>query len=164
MALINNWMELRSDAFKITVHARRPIPIRVESIGPWLECLTTLIWVSAVINSALVYLFSPSAPITDDTATLMLYSVLAALAASHGFIVVRGAIAHVVDRVFWRGSREQIDSESVDKQVKDVCLNTLKGGELQEKEHDVVEEKTPLNEFWQFDEGLEEIQKVLKEA
>jgi anoctamin-10 len=163
MALINNWMELRSDAFKITVHARRPIPVRVESIGPWLECLTALVWVGAVINSALVYLFSPSAPISDDGSILFLYTILAALAASHGFIVVRGAIAHAVDRVCWRGSQEQIDSENVDKQVKDVCLKTLNGGELQEREP-AVEGKETLDEFWQFDEGLEEIQKVLKEA
>ena len=39
MALINNWLELRSDAFKMTTHTRRPIPARVDTIGPWLENL-----------------------------------------------------------------------------------------------------------------------------
>jgi anoctamin-10 len=39
MALSNNWLELRSDAFKMTTHTRRPIPARVDTIGPWLENL-----------------------------------------------------------------------------------------------------------------------------
>ena len=39
MALINNWLEMRSDAFKIATHFRRPIPIRTDSIGPWLDTL-----------------------------------------------------------------------------------------------------------------------------
>jgi hypothetical protein len=60
MALINNIFELRSDAFKITVHHRRPVPVRTDTIGPWLDALTFLTWLSALTNSALVYLFSPS--------------------------------------------------------------------------------------------------------
>jgi hypothetical protein len=39
MCLINNWLELRSDAFKMTYHTRRPVPSRVDTIGPWLENL-----------------------------------------------------------------------------------------------------------------------------
>jgi anoctamin-10 len=37
MGFVNNFFELRSDAFKITLNNRRPFPVRVESIGPWLE-------------------------------------------------------------------------------------------------------------------------------
>ncbi|KAJ7644183.1 calcium-activated chloride channel-domain-containing protein [Roridomyces roridus] len=61
MALINNFFELRSDAFKITVHNRRPIPIRTDTIGPWLDALSFLTWLAALTNSALVYLFCPRA-------------------------------------------------------------------------------------------------------
>ncbi|KAJ7780074.1 calcium-activated chloride channel-domain-containing protein [Mycena maculata] len=61
MALVNNFFELRSDAFKITVHNRRPIPQRTDTIGPWLETLTFLTWLAALTNSALVYLFCPRA-------------------------------------------------------------------------------------------------------
>lgn len=39
MALLNNWLELRSDAFKIAHQFRRPIPTRTDTIGPWLEAL-----------------------------------------------------------------------------------------------------------------------------
>lgn len=41
MAFINNFFELRSDALKMTINARRPVPIRAESIGPWLEVLVS---------------------------------------------------------------------------------------------------------------------------
>ncbi|CAE6500154.1 unnamed protein product, partial [Rhizoctonia solani] len=59
MALLNNWLELRSDAFKITTHGRRPLPQRVDSVGPWLEALGFITWVGALTNAALVYLFRP---------------------------------------------------------------------------------------------------------
>lgn len=60
MALVNNFFEIRADAFKMTVHFRRPIPTRTDSIGPWLDTLTFLTWLAALINAALVYLFSPA--------------------------------------------------------------------------------------------------------
>jgi anoctamin-10 len=59
MALLNNFLELRSDAYKMTVHHRRPIPQRTDTIGPWLDALTFLTWLGALTNAALVYLFHP---------------------------------------------------------------------------------------------------------
>ena len=41
-ALINNWLELRTDAAKISTHVRRPIAERVESIGPWLQTMVSV--------------------------------------------------------------------------------------------------------------------------
>lgn len=60
MLLVNNWLEIRADAFKIAVHARRPIPARTDTIGPWLDTLAFLAWLAALTNSALVYLFRPA--------------------------------------------------------------------------------------------------------
>ncbi|KAK4055391.1 hypothetical protein OIO90_003229 [Microbotryomycetes sp. JL221] len=51
--------ELRSDAYKITHQVKRPIPVRETSIGPWLEALSFLSWLSALTNAALVYLYRP---------------------------------------------------------------------------------------------------------
>lgn len=76
MALINNWLELRSDAFKVTAHKRRPVPVRSDTIGPWLENMVCnlmhgcrnadwkslqsfISWLAALTNTALVYLFRP---------------------------------------------------------------------------------------------------------
>jgi len=66
VSLLNNLLELRSDAFKMTVHHRRPVPTRTDTIGPWLDALTVLTWFGAMINAALVYLFSPQ--ISDHAA------------------------------------------------------------------------------------------------
>lgn len=86
MGFINNFFELRSDALKIAVHERRPIPVRAESIGPWLDVIVSiapgnsmdvhampftdslfllfaqgfLAWFAAMLNAALIYLFQPS--------------------------------------------------------------------------------------------------------
>ncbi|KAI0299290.1 calcium-activated chloride channel-domain-containing protein [Russula brevipes] len=61
MALLNNVVEFPSDVFKILTHFRHPLPKRTDTIGPWLDCLSFLAWLSALSNSALVYLFRPRA-------------------------------------------------------------------------------------------------------
>lgn len=38
-ALINNYIEIRSDALKVTKHVRRPMGDRVETIGSWLDTM-----------------------------------------------------------------------------------------------------------------------------
>ncbi|KAF5380733.1 hypothetical protein D9757_007154 [Collybiopsis confluens] len=64
-ALLNNVMEIRKDAFRISMHERRPIPLRAESIGAWLNVLDFLGWSSAVINVVLVGLFCPRSQQVD---------------------------------------------------------------------------------------------------
>lgn len=56
--LVNNWIELRSDAVKICVEMQRPAPLRADGIGPWLDSLSFLAWLGSVTTAALVYLFS----------------------------------------------------------------------------------------------------------
>jgi hypothetical protein len=58
--LINNWVELRSDFFKIIVECKRPSPIRADTIGPWLDTLGFLSWVGSITSAALVYMFNTS--------------------------------------------------------------------------------------------------------
>ncbi|GAA6058250.1 hypothetical protein JCM3770_006077 [Rhodotorula araucariae] len=60
-SLINNFFEVRSDAFKITNQARRPIPTREASIGPWLEVLGFISYLGALTASSLCYLYQPRA-------------------------------------------------------------------------------------------------------
>jgi len=248
MAFLNNLFELRSDAFKMTVHNRRPVPSRTDTIGPWLEALTFLTWLGALTNSALVYLFSPqfrtpgpisaasvlnatlsttttttsasSSPsdILNDTTLLvkehlrvaagalsssssvseidittspsamsatkelLLKAILVALVASHGFILLRLLIRHVVQKVVWTGSGEVEEREREDREVK---MRFLKGGEAGAKAVDLVGEvriekevaggggggRVGVDEgeddgmgFWDHDEGVEEIQRISKEA
>ena len=56
--LINNWIELRSDAVKICVEMRRPIPWRADTIGPGLDSLAFLTWLGSLSTAALVYMFT----------------------------------------------------------------------------------------------------------
>ena len=162
MALVNNYVELRSDAFKVSKHVRRPIPVRTDSIGPWLECLKNLTWVAALINPALVYMFNPrySGQI-PDAQSIFQWVALVALLASHEFFFMRGVVRFVVERVFWRGSEEQVESERIERQVKDICLGSLKRDRVRASDYAKDED---TDEFWKHDEGLNEIQKVLKEA
>lgn len=167
MALINNLMEVRSDAFKIAVHLRRPIPVRTDTIGPWLECLTYLTWLSTLVNAALVYMFKPTSANVEDKQTLLILVLLVALAASHGFVILRAVISYLVEKVSWRGSREELHSEEIERQVKDVCLRRL--NEEIGKDNDSVtatteDEDVDFGEFWKFDEGLQEIQRILKDS
>ena len=55
--LINNWVELRSDFFKICKEYKRPTPERMDTIGPWLDTLGLLAWLGSISTSALVYMF-----------------------------------------------------------------------------------------------------------
>jgi len=162
MALVNNYVELRSDAFKISKHLRRSVPARTDSIGPWLECLKNLTWIAALMNPALVYMFNPRyRGEIPDAQSIMEWAALVALLASHEFLFARWVVRFIVERVFWRGSGEQIESEKVERQVKDICLKSLKRDQVQASD---LSKDEDTDEFWKQDEGLNEIQKVLKDA
>ncbi|KAI5853032.1 calcium-activated chloride channel-domain-containing protein [Morchella snyderi] len=75
--LINNWIELRSDAAKICVEMKRPVPHRADTIGPWLNNLGFLAWMGSISSAALIYLFADSTNGTPHSLTL--YGVLASI-------------------------------------------------------------------------------------
>ena len=196
MAFINNIFETRGDAFKIAVHNRRAIPSRTDTIGPWLDVLTFLTWLGAITNSALVYLFSPqlfhsetsndttdpSPPIPEHSSgipnvnwdidggtiqELLLKAILVSLVASHGFILLRALIRHIVDKVFWRGSGEVEEREREERNVKAKFLGGSGldlGGDVHSSKVAAAPEDTDSMGFWDHDEGLEEIQRISKEA
>ena len=59
LALINNILEIRLDAYKYTTQTRRPIARRVRDIGVWAEILQLMTYL-AVITNAFVIAFSSS--------------------------------------------------------------------------------------------------------
>lgn len=65
-AFVNNFVELRSDAFKLCATSRRPVPVRTDTIGPWLDALGFLIWLGTLTNSSLIYLFRPHYTSTES--------------------------------------------------------------------------------------------------
>jgi len=74
---------------------------------------------------------------------------------------MRWVVRFVVERVFWRGSEEQQESEKVERQVKDICLKSFKRDQVRSSDFTKGEDR---DDFWRHDEGLNEIQKVLKDA
>ncbi|EIW81754.1 DUF590-domain-containing protein [Coniophora puteana RWD-64-598 SS2] len=229
MAYVNNFFEARSDAFKITVHTRRPVPIRTDTIGPWLDALTFLTWLAALTNSALVYLFRPpshrqagpdafgTALNSDDlsaagtgpavdaapghhhhahgqdsgaalagTRELLVSALLVSLVASHGYILLRSLMRHLLERAIWTGSEEERTAERVEREIKEKYVGSLAGrsaegeGEgrnvgLEDARKDVDDGAPNVDDdgkggqggewsgFWATDEGLDEIQKLVKE-
>ncbi|KAF8323489.1 calcium-activated chloride channel-domain-containing protein [Cantharellus anzutake] len=185
--LANNWVELRSDAFKITRLVRRPIPSRTESIGAWLDSLSFITWLGALINAALVYLFNPhfgtlsSQSLTakhttaSDTGlnsvfssassrnTIMIAALLTALASSHAYIGLRVVVRHVLERVMWKGSEEEKILEDFKVKLREAWLEehgvVTSTGDGDEMKGISDSELSPS--FWE-DEGLAEIQSAAK--
>lgn len=50
LALINNLLEHRFDAYKFVRRYRRPVPRRVSGIGPWNGILLGMTYLSTVTN------------------------------------------------------------------------------------------------------------------
>jgi hypothetical protein len=175
MALANNILELRADAVKIAIHHRRPIPVRTDTIGPWLNALSFLTWLAALTNAAVVYLYRPGAgfnsSLGDDLSMQSLSergrmlgaALLLALAASHGYIVVRAVVRHVAERALWVRSTEVAEMEKSEKVVKERYLRSLVGMDSDEDGKGDSASAGEHKAFWEREEGLEEIRKLLKE-
>ena len=99
--LVNNWIELRSDAFKIALESKRPTPERADSIGPWLETLSFLSWFGSITTAALVYLFSNDGLGPDGSpATIKGWALLLTIFFSeHIYLVVRMAVRLIISRI-----------------------------------------------------------------
>ncbi|KIY44981.1 DUF590-domain-containing protein [Fistulina hepatica ATCC 64428] len=184
MALVNNFFEMRSDAYKITVHHRRPIPVRTDTIGPWRETMDVLAWLGAMTNAALVYLFHGGGHANISTGGLwctltgggegwsvlpgaglgmLVAALLIALCASHAYMLLRRAVGHVVEQALWRGSAELRERERQVREMKEHILRS-EMRELQAVGEDVGEDPPPFEGFWDYDEGHEEIARISKEA
>ncbi|KAM0249217.1 hypothetical protein ACHAQJ_009123 [Trichoderma viride] len=97
--LLNNWVELRSDALKIVIGCRRPIPWRADSIGPWLTALGFLSWLGSVTSAAIVYLCSGNnqgGSVSYITAGGALLSILLA---EHLYFAAQLAVRFVMGKV-----------------------------------------------------------------
>ena len=107
--LINNWIELRSDAVKICIEMQRPTPERADSIGPWLDSLGFLTWLGSISSAALVYLFSNDGLGPDGTpATIKGWAFLLTIFFSeHIYLVVRMAVRIVISKMDSPGMQKE---------------------------------------------------------
>jgi anoctamin-10 len=54
VALAANWVEIRSDCFKLARVCRRPRSVRADGIGVWKSLLSCVVWMSALTNCLIV--------------------------------------------------------------------------------------------------------------
>lgn len=53
-AILNNLIEIRSDAFKLGYICQRPFGQRVPNIGTWLNCIEYMGYMAVIVNCALI--------------------------------------------------------------------------------------------------------------
>ncbi|KAL2001393.1 hypothetical protein VTN02DRAFT_1822 [Thermoascus thermophilus] len=100
--LINNWIELRGDFFKISLECQRPPPIRADSIGPWLQGLEFLSWLGTLSTAALVYIYRGSHGAVKDVKLSRL--LLTVFCAEQAYLAARFMV---------RAAFEKIGSENI---------------------------------------------------
>lgn len=113
--LINDWIELRTDAVKICVESQRPTPLRSDGIGPWLDSLEFLAWCGSITTAAIAYLFSNGGLGPDGTPRdLHGWALMVTIFLSeHAYLAVRVAVRHAV---------AQLDSPGRQKERKERYL------------------------------------------
>ncbi|KAJ2722103.1 hypothetical protein GGI07_003545 [Coemansia sp. Benny D115] len=120
-AFVNNWFELRGDAAKIAGATQRPIPRRVDTIGPWLDALRLMCWLGSITNALLVYQFNPGSglllpPVTDADAmrrygrTGLSMALVVLLFAEHAFLAMHWVITRIM--ASWPGAYTRIVERS----------------------------------------------------
>lgn len=100
--LVNNWVELRSDFFKIIVECRRPLAQRADTIGPWLDTLGFLSWVGSITSAALIYMFSnghQAGPNGEPTAIKGWALLLSIFFSEHLYLIVRYVVRAAMSKL-----------------------------------------------------------------
>lgn len=172
-ALINNWIELRGDAVKICVDMRRPIPSRAESIGPWLLDLKLITWLSSIVVSSLLAMFSDthsefSARSIEGLSlvTASLWKILAyILVFEHGFFILSFVVSFVVGQL---SSKNKVKDKQARYELRKMLLQdehcpVTVTGQLKQLN---ISSVNPAESVWQLqDKGenglLEEAKEIL---
>ena len=114
--LVNDWVELRSDAFKIAVEMQRPSPFRADGIGPWLEALSFLSWLGSITMAAIVYLFQDNGPSGTPESITGWALLLTIFFSEHIYLVVRLVVRVVISKLDTPGmARERAERLMVRK-------------------------------------------------
>lgn len=93
--LLNNWLEVRGDFFKLTLECQRPPPIRVDSIGPSLLGLDFLTWMGTLSTAAIVHLYR--GPMSE---VRLSYLLLTVFIAEQMYLGIRFTAATAIQKIF----------------------------------------------------------------
>lgn len=93
--LLNNWLELRGDFFKLTLECQRPPPIRSDSIGPCLLGLDLLAWLGTLSTAAIVHVYR--GPISEVRVSSLL---LTLFIAEQVYLGMRFTASTALEKIF----------------------------------------------------------------
>ena len=93
--LLNNWLELRGDFFKLTLECQRPPPVRADSIGPSLLGLDLLAWLGTLSTAAIVHLYR--GPMSDVRLSSLLLTVFIA---EQAYLAMRFTASTALQKIF----------------------------------------------------------------
>ncbi|TPX61719.1 hypothetical protein PhCBS80983_g00991 [Powellomyces hirtus] len=133
--LLNNFFELRTDAFKICKATRRPTPQRADNIGPWLNNLRLIAYVgSSLTIPSLVTLYRNWNPQQDagEQAWERLPVCLASiLVAEHLYLLLKYIVDEAMKSVPSRGGerRKRAEFELKKTYLLKAGIDILAGGQ-----------------------------------
>ncbi|KAJ5835276.1 hypothetical protein N7447_001302 [Penicillium robsamsonii] len=104
--LLNNWLELRGDFFKLTLECQRPPPIRSDSIGPCLLGLDFLAWLGTLSTAAIVHVYR--GPISEVRLSSLL---LTLFVAEQVYLGMRFTASTALEKIFSDTIRREEASE-----------------------------------------------------
>ncbi|KAJ3298545.1 hypothetical protein HK104_010600 [Borealophlyctis nickersoniae] len=125
-SFVNNFIELRSDAFKIAKATRRPVPQRADNIGPWLRILILVSWLGSITTSSITLLYrkwDPNTPATAQSQSRFPYIVLGVIIVEHLYFLISFITSQAISSVPHQGAERRKRAEF---EVKRKYL--LKGG------------------------------------
>jgi hypothetical protein len=93
---INNWIELRSDFFKICFEHQRPHPVRTDGIGPWIDSLDSLTWLGSITTAAIVHMFSEAVILPGRGWWSLPITIFLS---EHVFLLLRFSVRFVLQRI-----------------------------------------------------------------
>ncbi|KAJ5261151.1 hypothetical protein N7478_011746 [Penicillium angulare] len=121
--LLNNWLELRGDFFKLTLECQRPPPIRADSIGPSLLGLDFLAWMGTLSTAAIVHLYR--GPMSEVKLWSLLLTVFLA---EQAYLALRFVAATALQKIFSDALRtEEAQRYSVRKSFMEATLAAQSG-------------------------------------
>lgn len=92
--LLNNWLELRGDFFKLTMECKRPPPVRTDSIGPSLQGLEFLTWLGTLSTATIVHIYRSGVENVKLSSLL-----LTILAAEQSYLAMRFAVRTTMEKL-----------------------------------------------------------------
>ena len=177
--LVNNWLELRSDTFKITVECKRPTPQRADSIGPWLDSLSFLSWLGSITTAALVYMFSDGGLGPDgNPSAIKGWALLLTIAFSeHIYLLVRIGVRAMISKIDTPNmQKDRAEKYMVRKRYLEETMTTGKEAttsapsgvessytrkSLEDEARDAsLKEAKPEDRFWGRQKGATEVIKI----